>query len=312
MIVFGPIPSRRLGRSLGINNIPPKVCTYSCIYCQVGSTNTMTVEKQNFYSTDQIYNEVLERITNLKTSGEKIDYLTFVPDGEPTLDINLGKTIERLKSFGLKIAVITNSSLMWDKEVRFALKQADWVSVKIDSVYEDIWRKINRPHGLLDLKKIIHGIKEFASSFKGKLVSETMIVKGLNDSIESLNKTALVISEINPDKSYILIPTRPPAEKSVKVPSEESLNMAYQIYSNLLTDVELVTVSEGTDFSFSSDAEKELLSITSVHPMRKDAMEEFLTRSRSTWEFVETLIDKGELKKVVYSDTTFFIKNLKR
>lgn len=312
MIVFGPIPSRRLGRSLGINNIPPKVCSYSCIYCQVGSTDTMTVDRKNFYSTDQIYDEVLERITNLKTSGEKIDYLTFVPDGEPTLDINLGKTIERLKSFGLKIAVITNSSLMWDKEVQFALMQADWVSVKIDSVYEDIWRKINRPHGLLDLKKIIQGIKEFASSFEGKLVSETMIVKGLNDNIESLNKTARVISEIIPDKSYILIPTRPPAEKSVKIPSEESLNMAYQIYNNLIPDVELVTVNEGTDFSFSSDAEIELLSIIAVHPMQKDAMQEFLTRSKSTWELVETLIEKGELKKVVYSDTTFFIKNLKR
>ena len=155
MLVFGPIPSRRLGRSLGINNIPPKVCTYSCIYCQVGSTDTMTIDRKDFYSTDQIYDEVSEKITSIKKSGEKIDYLTFVPDGEPTLDVNLGKTIDRLKSFGIKIAVITNSSLIWDKEVQNDLRQADWVSVKLDSVYEDIWRKINRPHGSLNLQKII-------------------------------------------------------------------------------------------------------------------------------------------------------------
>lgn len=248
MLVFGPIPSRRLGRSLGINNIPPKVCTYSCIYCQVGSTDTMTIDRKDFYSTDQIYDEVSEKITSIKGSGEKIDYLTFVPDGEPTLDINLGKTIESLKSFGIKIAVITNSSLMWDKEVQNDLRQADWVSVKLDSVYEEIWRKINRPHGSLNLQKIIRGIEEFAFSFSGELVTETMVVKGVNDSIESLSKTAQKICEINPGKSYILIPTRPPVEKSVEPPLEEILNRAFQIYSSLLPDVELIVYSEGTDF----------------------------------------------------------------
>jgi wyosine [tRNA(Phe)-imidazoG37] synthetase (radical SAM superfamily) len=202
-IVFGPIPSRRLGRSLGINNIPPKVCTYSCIYCQVGATNSMSIKRQEFYSTEEIYKETANKISLVEKAGEKIDYLTFVPDGEPTLDINLGKTIEQLKSFGIKIAVITNASLIWNKEVQNDLMQTDWVSVKIDSAYENIWGIINRPHGHLKLSKIFNGIRQFVSFFKGTLVTETMLVKGINNNIESLNKTAQIKEEF--DKIYGII-----------------------------------------------------------------------------------------------------------
>jgi wyosine [tRNA(Phe)-imidazoG37] synthetase (radical SAM superfamily) len=273
----------------------------------------MSITRKEFFSTDDIFNEVAEKIQQLQKAGEGIDYLTFVPDGEPTLDINLGKTIERLKSFGIKIAVITNASLIFDKDVQNDLMKADWVSVKIDSAYENIWRKINRPHGSLEFKKIITGIKEFASSFKGMLVTETMLVEGINDSIESLSKTAQIISEINPYKSYILAPTRPPAEKSVKAPSEEILNIAYQIYSSFINRVELIAYNEGTDFSYSSNAEKELLSILAVHPMRKDAVEEFLSKANSGWELIENLIDKRVLRETEYSGNNYFIKkNIRR
>jgi wyosine [tRNA(Phe)-imidazoG37] synthetase (radical SAM superfamily) len=308
MILFGPIPSRRLGRSLGINNIPPKVCSYSCVYCQIGATDSMSITRKEFFSTDEIYNEVDEKIQQLQKAGEKIDYLTFVPDGEPTLDINLGRTIESLKSFAIKIAVVTNSSLLWDKKVQNDLMKADWVSVKIDSAYENIWRNINRPQGSLDLKKIITGIKEFASSFKGILVTETMLVKDINDNLESLNKTAIIISEINPYKAYILAPTRPPAEILVKKPSEDNMNMAYQIYSSFIPNVELIAYNEGTGFTFSSDAEKELLNILAVHPMRKEAVESFLSRAKLNWDLINHLVITEQLKEVTYSGTTFIIK----
>lgn len=312
MIIFGPIPSRRLGRSLGINNIPPKICSYSCIYCQLGNTNSMTVNRKEFFPPSKIYEEVSEKLESLNKTGEKLDYLTFVPDGEPTLDLNLGKTINLLKPLGIKIAVITNSSLLWNKYVQNDLMNADWVSVKIDSAYEDIWRNINRPHGSLDFKNMIDGIEEFTSCYKGTLVTETMLVRRVNDSIESLTKTAEMISRIKPIKSYILIPTRPPAEKNVNPPTEESLNMAYQIYNFLLNNVELVVYNEGTNFSFSSDAEKELLSILAVHPMRKDAIEEFLIKSNSTWDLINKLIANNKLKTVEYARNDFFIKNIGR
>ncbi len=208
------------------------------------------------------------------------------------LILNLGKEIDLLKPLGIKIAVITNSSLLWDEDVRKDLMNADWVSIKIDTVDEKIWHKIDRPNGKLDLQKILSGIKTFATEFKGILVTETMLVKGINDNVESIESTAELIKQLNPDKAYILVPTRPPAENFVVAPDEEKLNMAYQVFNSCINTVELLTGSEGTDFSYSSDAEKELLSILSVHPMRKDAVEKFLSKAKSDWNLIENLIDK--------------------
>ncbi len=312
MIVFGPIPSRRLGRSLGINNIPPKVCSYSCVYCQVGNTDTMSIKRKEFFSTDQIFSEVSEKLNILKKSGEIIDYLTFVPDGEPTLDINLGMSIKKLKSFGIDIAVITNSSLVWNDDVKNDLMNADLVSLKIDTVFQNAWRKINRPHGSLNLHMIIEGVKNFTNHYCGTLITETMLVKGINDSVESMYKTAEFIKQIHPLKAYILVPTRPPAEASAKAPEGNVLAAAIQIFSSIIGSVELLAENEGTNFSFSSDAEKELLSILAVHPMRKDAVEDFLLHSKTPWSLVDDLIKNNLLKKVVYSKDTFFIKNIER
>jgi len=311
MIVFGPIPSRRLGRSLGVNNIPPKICSYSCVYCQVGLTDSMSIERKEFYSPDEIFKEVSERVYQLRKDNEQIDYITFVPDGEPTLDINMGKVIQLIKPLGIKIAVITNSSLLWDKEVREDLVNADWVSVKIDTVEEKIWHKINRPYGKLELQKILSGIKTFRHSFKGTLVTETMLLKGFNDKEASLQDTAEFIRKINPDKAYILVPTRPPAEKFVESPSEENLNKTYQIFKSRIKDVELLTGSGEVDFTYSSDVEKELLSILAVHPMRKDAVEIFLNKAKADWHLIDNFIKKNILKEVEYSGNKFLIRNIK-
>lgn len=310
MILFGPIPSRRLGRSLGINNIPPKCCSYSCVYCQIGRTNSMRKMRSHFYDPEQIFNETALRITELKKSNEKVDYLSFVPDGEPTLDINLGKTIEKLKVIGIKIAVITNASLIWDEQVRNDLMNADWVSLKIDSTDKEIWRKIDRPHGSLSLLKILDGIRQFSRQFEGTLVTETMLVKGLNDSMNVLEQTADFIGDIQPSTAYILVPTRPPAEKNVLPPDEITLNIAYQIFIKTIKHVELLTNNEGTDFTFTNDAEKELMSILAVHPMSKDALKEFLDKSKTDWGLIERLIDTHRIRQVEYASNIYLIRNL--
>jgi len=311
MIVFGPIPSRRLGRSLGVNNIPPKVCSYSCVYCQVGLTDSMSIERKEFYPAEEIVKEIFQRVEQHSSAGERIDYITFAPDGEPTLDINIGKVIKLIKPLGIKIAVITNSSLLSDKEVREDLLLADWVSVKIDTVDEKVWHKINRPYGKLDLQRVLNGVKLFRNSFKGTLVTETMLVKDINDNEEILWNTAKFIKEIKPENSYILVPTRPPAEKFVEPPSEENLNIAYQVFSSNISGVELLTGSEGSDFTYSFDIEKELLGILAVHPMTKDAVEIYLAKANSGWYLIENLINSRVLKEVKYFGNTFFIKNIK-
>ena len=139
MLVFGPVPSRRLGRSLGVNNIPAKICSYSCVYCQLGATIKISIERRPFYDPEKIFKEVKEKIKDVG-----VDYISFVPDGEPTLDINLGKEIEMLKSLNHKIAVLTNGSLIFREDVRKDLSKADLVSLKVDAVSEDLWRKINQ------------------------------------------------------------------------------------------------------------------------------------------------------------------------
>jgi wyosine [tRNA(Phe)-imidazoG37] synthetase (radical SAM superfamily) len=310
-LLFGPIPSRRLGRSLGINNIPLKTCSYSCVYCQIGLTDSMMVTRKGFFTPDEIYDEAAAKISELRKAGERIDYLTFVPDGEPTLDINLGKAIEKLKIFGIKIAVITNSSLIWDKEVQNDLVNADWVSLKIDSVDEQEWRKIDRPHGSLRLNEITDGMVRFARDFKGTLVTETMLVDGINDTADSIERTANFIKCLAPKKSFILVPTRPPAEPWVVPPDELAINTTYQIFNNLIGNTELLISNEGTDFTCSGDAEKGLLDILAVHPMSEDAVKEFLAKSNSQGDLIGGLLDEQLLKTVTYSGRTYFVRNIK-
>jgi wyosine [tRNA(Phe)-imidazoG37] synthetase (radical SAM superfamily) len=187
-VTFGPVPSRRLGQSLGINNIPPKICSYSCVYCQLGRTPTMQTERGDFYHPEQIFENVRERVKDAERAGGVIDFLSFVPDGEPTLDRNLGREIELIRELGVEIAVITNASLVWRKDVRDDLADADWVSLKVDAVRDDVWRRVDRPHGRLRLSRILDGMLEFAESFSGRLVTETMLVEGVNDSDELLEE----------------------------------------------------------------------------------------------------------------------------
>jgi len=172
--VYGPVPSRRLGRSLGINNIPSKVCTYSCAYCQAGRTTRLQAERGAFFKPEELAAEVAERVGMLQERGESIDYLSFVPNGEPTLDTNLGRTIELLKPLGIRIAVISNASLLWRADVREELAKADWVSVKVDTVREDLWRKLDRPHPSLCLQNLLEGVRTFAEVFQGELETESL------------------------------------------------------------------------------------------------------------------------------------------
>jgi wyosine [tRNA(Phe)-imidazoG37] synthetase (radical SAM superfamily) len=312
MIAFGPIPSRRLGRSLGINNIPPKICTYSCVYCQLGRTPKMQMTQEVFYHPEELFKKVEKRVTETREKEEPIDYLTFVPDGEPTLDLNLGKEIDFLKRLGIKIAVITNASLLWREDVRDELCQAEWVSVKIDSVTQDVWRRLDRPYGTLRLEKILQGIADFSQMFSGEFTTETMLVHGINDAPEELERIADVVAGLTPDKSYLSIPTRPPAEKWVRPVTEHVINRAYQIFSEKTVDVEYLIGYEGNAFAFTGNVEKDLLSITSVHPMREDAVQALLTKANANWDIINMLIHEKKLIELKYGNSMFYMRKFHR
>ncbi|PMQ02008.1 MAG: radical SAM protein [Dictyoglomus sp. NZ13-RE01] len=311
-IAFGPVPSRRLGRSLGINNIPPKICTYSCVYCQLGRSLKMTTERKSFYSPYEIFEEVDKKVKETLSRNESIDYLTFVPDGEPTLDINLGKEVELLKSLNIKIAIITNGSLMWREDVKNDLLNFDLVSIKVDAVSEELWRKIDRGFKDLNLELILEGIKRFDEEFKGTLISETMLIDGI-DYCNEFEKIAEYLSKLKSLKtSYISIPTRPPAEKWVKSPKESVLNEAFQIFSNKLKNrVEYLIGYEGNAFAYSGDIEEDILSITAVHPMREDAVMELLEKDKGDPSKIESLLKRGLIKKVEYQGHIYYLRKFR-
>jgi wyosine [tRNA(Phe)-imidazoG37] synthetase (radical SAM superfamily) len=312
MIAFGPVPSRRLGFSLGINHIPPKYCSYACIYCQVGATSHMTIQRQAFYTVADIVDSVRQKVEECAAIGQKIDYFTFVPDGEPTLDINLAAAIDALRAFDIPIAVISNSTLVHLPEVRETLAKADWVSLKVDSVNDTIWRKINRPHGRLDLKIQLAAIQSFAGDYKGQLVTETMLVSGLNDTPDELTAIANFLATFAPHTAYISAPIRPPVETWVHAPDAAHINRAWQILSERVKNVELITQPEDITFALTSDLQSDILSITAVHPMRQDAVEELLRKSGESWESVDALVASGDLLRLEHEGETFYMRQLKK
>jgi wyosine [tRNA(Phe)-imidazoG37] synthetase (radical SAM superfamily) len=309
-ITFGPIPSRRLGRSLGINNIPPKICSYSCIYCQIGRAIKMDHERKEHYKTETVIQAVREKVNNVHAAGESIDYLTFVPDGESTLDTHLGEEIRELKKLGIPLAIITNSSTMDRRDVREELMGFDLVSVKVDSVIPEIWKKTDRPHKALNLPDILEGLQIFSDQYKGKLITETMLIKEVNDSADNLRKTAQFISKLHPDMAYVSIPTRPPARKDVLPAGEETLNQAFQIFMEYIEKVELLMGYEGNAFAHSGDTENDILSITAVHPMREDAIEEFLKQDNQDWSLINKLVEEGKLLETEFRDKKFYLRKL--
>lgn len=306
--VFGPVPSRRLGQSIGINNIPPKICTYACPYCQVGKAIKMQVTPQPFYPPKLLVDEVKETLEKLSFLDQKPDYLTIVPDGEPTLDSQLPELILRLKDFNIPIAIITNGSLLYRTEVQEALCQCNYVSVKVDSVIDPIWRAINKPVKTLKLDDVLAGIEQFSLLFKGRLVTETMLLKHVNDSLDSVRATSMFIHSLNPSIAYIAVPTRPTAFQDVFPADEETVNLTYQIYQEQLPHVELLTGYEGNAFSSTGDFEADLLSITAVHPMREDAVIELLNKTMSSVDRLNKLMEQQIIKKIFYEGHFFYVR----
>lgn len=312
MMVYGPVPSRRLGQSIGINNIPPKTCSYSCVYCQLGRTNKMQMTRSAFYKPEDICCEAEIKLKQLEVENKKVDYFSFVPDGEPTLDVNLGKTIRLLKPYNTKTAVITNASLLWMDEVKENLMGADWVSVSIDAADEATWRKTDRPHRKLNHRDILNGIVDFSKQFKGTLVTETMLVDGINDHEKSIEKIAEQLELIQPQKAYLLVPTRPPAESGVRRASVENLRKAVAIIRGVTrADVECMTGDEEEEgFFFTEDITNDILSIASVHPIREDIIASLLAKRNAGNKVVSELVKRGDLIEYTYEGRKFYRRNI--
>ena len=308
MDVFGPVQSRRLGLSLGINHLPPKTCTYSCVYCQLGRTSFMTTNRAAFSEPQKIFQGINDHLKKLAKEGIHPDTITFVSNGEPTLDKSLGEAIRLVKPLGIQTAVITNASLLWHPDTRAQLMEADVVSLKVDSVVEDTWHKIDRPHGTLHFDEVFNGIHWFAQTYKGKLITETMLVSGINDTDAEVKAAAVFISDLQPYTAYLALPLRPPAEEWVHPPTEERLIAVYHIFKEHIPQVELMLDLPETDLPASAEPLQALLNTLKVHPLGKKEIGEYLHNQKLNWGVMDDLIQQGIIKSIAIRGTEFFIR----
>jgi wyosine [tRNA(Phe)-imidazoG37] synthetase (radical SAM superfamily) len=270
------------------------------------------MERQTFYRPEDIFKEVKRRADESASRNERIDYLTFVPDGEPTLDLNLGEEMSLLKQIGLPVAVLTNASLIWDDGVKADLLKADLVSLKVDAVSEGLWRRTNRPQKDLKLETILEGITEFSKEFEGTLVSETMLIDGF-DYEDEFEKIVDFLNHIEGlHKAHVAVPTRPPTETWVRPAEEETINTAFQVFSRGLgaNRVEHLVGYEGNAFAFTGKVAEDLLSIMAVHPMRREAVKALLSKADADWTVIERLLRENKIVELEYEGIVYYSRRL--
>jgi wyosine [tRNA(Phe)-imidazoG37] synthetase (radical SAM superfamily) len=227
--VFGPVPSRRLGFSLGVDIIPRKYCNFDCIYCQVGKSTSKDVKRTKFFEPEIISREVI----SAAQCAEKVDFITFSGSGEPTLNKNLGTIIKIVKEFlTTPIAVITNSSLLYDEDVRTDLMNADVVLPSLDAASEEMFQRINRPQTNVNLMDILKGLTIFRKHFKGSMWLEIMLLKGMNDTDKELQNLKEIVNDLAPDKIHLNTVTRPPSEKHAYPLSQKELEIVRKFFDN--------------------------------------------------------------------------------
>ncbi len=309
--VYGPVPSRRLGRSLGVNPIPFKTCNYSCVYCQLGRTTHMTNERRDFFPPEELLNEI-KGVLEPEGSEHEIDFVTFIGEGEPTLCKSLGWLISKTKELAdIPVAVDTNGSLLYQADVRNELSLADVVMPSLDAGTAGTFRKINRPFRGIAFDAMVEGIERFRRAYAGELWVEVMLVKGLNDSEAELQALKRRLERIEPDRLYINVPIRPPAEPWAVPPDQEAIVLAQEILSDL--NVVDITAEEQGEFSIAgfSNPEEAILAIIRRHPMREEqvieTLKHFEVEEEAVQESLQRLAKSGKIKKVTYREKVFWL-----
>jgi len=262
--VFGPVSSKRLGQSLGVDLLPSKSCTWNCLYCQLGKTRNFVTERQEFFPREKI----LEEIRQALTLNTNLDWITFVGSGETLLYKGIGWLIAETKKLTtVPVAVITNGSLLYLREVREELLQADAVLPSLNAGSEALHNKIDRPASELTFQQHIEGLAAFRSQYKGRLWIEVMLLGGINDNDEALHDLATTLKTIHPDMVHLVLPTRPAPEQQVQLPSDKRLERAIAILSEVATVVH--PLKGRMDLRSAKDLLEAVTAIVSRHPVQQ-------------------------------------------
>ncbi|WP_126993231.1 radical SAM protein [Thermosipho globiformans] len=295
--VYGIVPSRRLGRSLGISPIPFKVCNYSCVYCQLGRTLNMTNERKTFFDVNVILGELKEYI---KVYGEDVfDVVTIVSEGEPLLFTPLDELIDGIKKMtSRQVVLITNGSLFYREDVRKEVLNCDIIMPTFDAGSDRVFKEINRPYGKITYEMMYNGLLKLRKEFKGQIWLEVMLVKGLNDSHEEILKLKEKIERIKPDRIYVNVPVRPPAEPWVKIPDKENIEYAKQV----LNAYSIEKMADGSFLTLHDDYTS-VVNILKRHPLMMDDVKRNFKDSE---KIVKKLLKDPSIEKYHYNGKVFF------
>ncbi len=303
MHIFGPVPSRRLGISLGIDPIPLKICTYNCIYCEVGKTTDLTIKRKNYVSVSVIKKELLEYKNTHK--DVPIDYITLSGSGEPTLNSEIEGIIHTIKEIfpNVPVAILTNGSLLYIPEVRKSLFSADVVLPSLDAATNKIFKRINQPHPELDIKIITEGIIKFREEYTGKIWLEVLFAKGVNDKWSEVESLKTAIDHINPDKVQLNTVDRPPAFSLANPVDENFLKKVKEYFgerAEIITDFK-------SKRGFSEDIGETILKALSIRPMTLDQLEDSVNLHRDEiLKYFGIFEKENKIKEVIFSGKKYF------
>ena len=307
--VFGPVPSRRLGRSLGIDPVPLKTCTWSCVYCQLGRTTRLTVERKEYVSVGEILEEA-RRVVEEK-GKESMDWVTILGSGEPTLNSGMGRLVRGLKEVSSKpLAVITNGSLLFLPEVRADLLEADAVLPSLDAGDAELHKKIHRHHRECTYERHIQGLQAFRKEYEGKLWVEVMLMEGINDSREALEKLAGVMARVGPDQVHLLVPDRPPSEEWVRPAPKERVDLAKEVLGGVARVLSLYDPAN-FDLSGGKSLVEAILDVIRRHPMKEEEVLDALERYAPgrVQEVLGELERSGGARLVTRLDERFWVSS---
>jgi wyosine [tRNA(Phe)-imidazoG37] synthetase (radical SAM superfamily) len=272
--LFGPVPSRRLGMSLGVDLVPKKVCSLDCVYCEVGKTTKLTLDRKEYIKLDK----VKEELTHYFDNNPDPDYITFSGSGEPTLNVFIGEILQFIKQNkpNIPIAVLTNGTLLYDKNVREAILNANVVLPSLDAATEDVFKKINRPAKDLRIEKYIIGLIDFRKEFKGKIWLEIFILPGYNDTENELLELKKAILRIKPDSIQLNTLDRPGTVTNLRGATKQELQRISDNWN--LSHVQIISSSqERRDMqSFRSDIETAIIETIARSPCTLDDLTQIL------------------------------------
>jgi len=294
--LFGPVPSRRLGRSLGLDITPYKTCTFDCVYCQLGRTTNKTVQRREYIAKDSILRELRDFLVE---GGADTDYITFAGSGEPTLHSGIGEMIDAIKTMtDIPVAVITNGSLLFREDVRDDLLNADLVLPSLDAATTSAFRAVNQPHESLSVDRIIEGLRMFREMFRGEFWLEVMFVRGVNDGTDEITALSDVISVIDPDRVQLNTVVRPPYEDVMPVDEDELVRIQEAFGGNF--DVEIIAETR-------IEVRADILPLLERRPLTMDQIAGSLGMHRNeAAKYLRELIEQGAVVETVHRDKRYF------